>query len=125
MDIKGKVHEISEVMEVTSSFRKRELVIEYAENPSYPEFIKFEAIQDRVSLMDKCKVGDMVEVSFNLKGRAWNNPKTGKTDYFNTLQIWRVNVLGANAAGSPMEEMPSFTPPDISNAPGEEDDLPF
>ena len=124
MDIKGKVHEISEVMEVTASFRKRELVIEYAENPSYPEFIKFEAIQDRVSLMDKCKVGDMVEVSFNLKGRAWNNPKTGKTDYFNTLQIWRVNILTGAAAG-PVDEMPSFPAPDLSSDPGGADDLPF
>ncbi|UKJ08020.1 DUF3127 domain-containing protein [Solitalea lacus] len=125
MDIKGKIHEISEVMEVTASFRKRELVIEYAENPSYPEFIKFEAIQDRVSLMDKCKVGDMVEVSFNLKGRAWNNPKTGKTDYFNTLQIWRVNILTGAAAGAPVDEMPSFVPPDLSSDAGEADDLPF
>nr|MBC7612693.1 DUF3127 domain-containing protein [Pseudopedobacter sp.] len=45
MDIKGKAHYVSDVINVTDSFRKRELVIEFAENPQYPEFVKFEAIQ--------------------------------------------------------------------------------
>ena len=31
MDIKGKVHEISPVQNVTETFKKRELVVEYAE----------------------------------------------------------------------------------------------
>ena len=52
MDIKGKVHEISPVITVSEKFKKRELIIEYAENPSYPEFVKFEAVQDKVNLFD-------------------------------------------------------------------------
>ncbi len=123
MDIKGKVHEVSDVMNVTDTFRKRELVIEFAENPQYPEYVKFEAIQDRVSLMDPLKVGDDVEVFFNLKGRAWTD-KTGKKQYFNTLQIWKVNVLGADAGSSAAS--PQYAPPvDVSASPGEDDDLPF
>ncbi|MDA9555648.1 DUF3127 domain-containing protein [Pelobium sp.] len=123
MDIKGKVHEVSEVINVTDTFRKRELVVEFAENPQYPEYVKFEAIQDRVSLMDNLKVGTDVEVFFNLKGRQWTD-KAGKKQYFNTLQLWKVNVLGAaEAAGSASPEYAA--PIDISAAPGEEDDLPF
>ncbi|MEO5911115.1 MAG: DUF3127 domain-containing protein [Pelobium sp.] len=123
MDIKGKAHFVSDVINVTDTFRKRELVIEFAENPQYPEFVKFEAIQDRCSLMDGVKVGDEVEVFFNLKGREWTN-KQGEKQYFNTLQLWKVNVLGANATGgSPSPEIAA--PVDISAAPGEDDDLPF
>ncbi len=124
MDIKGKAHYVSDVINVTDSFRKRELVIEFAENPQYPEFVKFEAIQDRCSLMDTVKVGDEVEVFFNLKGREWTN-KQGEKQYFNTLQIWKVNVLGASdsAAGHTTPEYAA--PIDISAAPGEDDDLPF
>jgi hypothetical protein len=64
MDIKGKVHEVSEVITVSEKFKKREVVIEYAENPSYPEYVKLEAVQDKVNLLDAVKVGDQVEVFF-------------------------------------------------------------
>ncbi|MBC7912986.1 MAG: DUF3127 domain-containing protein [Pyrinomonadaceae bacterium] len=121
MDIKGKIHEILPVMNVTETFKKRELVIEFAENPQYPEYIKFEALQDKVNLFDPLKVGDQVEVFFNLRGRPWTD-KSGKTAYFNTLVVWRVNVLAGNAAESPAPEYAA--PVDISSAP-EDDDLPF
>jgi hypothetical protein len=123
MDIKGKVHEVGEVITVSEKFKKRELVIEYAENPTYPEFVKFEAVQDKVNLFDSLKVGDQVEVFFNLRGRPWTD-KMGKTQYFNTLSVWRLNVLGA---GTPAAVAPEYAAPaDISAAPGEEDnDLPF
>ncbi len=121
MDIKGKVIELSDVMQVTDSFKKRELVIEYAENPTYPEFIKFEALQDRAALLDQVKVNDMVEVFFNLKGRPWTD-KTGKKSYFNTLVIWKVNVLGAEGN---VPEYAQTNQADVSSSPGEDDDLPF
>ncbi len=94
MDIKGKVHEVSEVITVSEKFKKREVVIEYAENPSYPEYVKLEAVQDKVNLLDAVKVGDQVEVFFNLRGRPWTD-KNGKTQYFNTLSVWRLNVWEA------------------------------
>src|SRR4028119_1732960 len=97
MDIKGKVHEVLPVTNVTETFKKRELIIEFAENPQYPEYIKFEALQDKVNLFDSLKVGDQVEVFFNLRGRPWTD-KSGKTAYFNTLVVWRVNVITGTAA---------------------------
>ena len=124
MDIKGKVHEVSEVIEVTEKFRKRELVVEFAENPQYPEYVKFEAIQDRCSLMDNIKVGNDVEVFFNLKGRKCTD-KNGKDQFFNTLQVWKVNVLSAAEAAASNSTPAYAAPVDISAAPGEDDDLPF
>jgi len=122
MDIKGKVHEISPVIEVNEKFKKRELIVEYAENPQYPEFLKFEAQQDKVSLLDALKVGDNVEVFFNLRGRPWTN-KEGITSYFNNMIVWRVNVLGAESAGAAAS--PEYAKPvDISSS-TEDDDLPF
>jgi hypothetical protein len=121
MDIKGKVHEVLPVTNVTETFKKRELIIEFAENPQYPEYIKFEALQDKVNLFDPLKVGDQVEIFFNLRGRPWTD-KTGKTAYFNTLVVWRVNVLSGTAAESATPEYAA--PVDISSAP-DDDDLPF
>jgi hypothetical protein len=120
MEIKGKVYEVSATQQVTDSLKKRELIIEYIENPQYPEYLKFEAIQDRTALIDAVKVGDDVEVFFNLKGRKWTD-KMGKVVYFNTLQLWKLNVLSGGGAAS----TPEYAPPvDISSAP-DDDDLPF
>ena len=121
MDIKGKVHEISPVIEVNEKFKKRELIVEYAENPTYPEFLKFEAQQDKVSMLDNLKIGDQVEVFFNPRGRPWTN-KEGVTSYFNNMIVWRVNVLGTEASAATIPEYAK--PVDITSAP-EEDDLPF
>jgi hypothetical protein len=120
MEIKGKVHEVGATAQVTESLKKRELILEYIENPQYPEYLKFEAIQDRCNLLDNVKVGADVEVFFNLKGRPWTD-KTGKKSYFNSMQLWKINTL--TAAGS--SAAPEYAPPaDISSTPGE-DDLPF
>jgi len=120
MDIKGKVHEIGAPYQVSESFKKRDIVIEYIENPQYPEYLKFETVQDKTALLDNVKVGDDVEVFFNLRGRPWTD-KTGKKSYFNSMQLWRINVI--NGAGG--SSTPEYAPPaDISSAP-EDDDLPF
>ena len=121
MEIKGKVHEISPVTTVSDKFKKRELILEYAENPSYPEFIKFEATQERVALFDTVKVGDHVELSFNLRGRPWTD-KMGKTVYFNTLVVWKVNIV-AGAESSQLT--PEYAAPVDISAADAGDDLPF
>ena len=123
MEIKGKVHEVSPTTQVTDSLKKRELIVEYVENPQYPEYLKFEAIQDRCALLDNTKVGDDVEVFFNLKGRKWTD-KTGKVVYFNTLGLWKVNVLSATATAA---ATPAYAAPaaDLSAGADEDDDLPF
>ncbi len=122
MEIKGKVHEVSATMQVTDSLKKRELIVEYVENPQYPEYLKFESIQDRCALMDNVKAGDDVEVFFNLKGRKWTD-KTGKVVYFNTLQLWKINVLSAASSNA---STPAYAPAaDISSNAAEDDDLPF
>jgi hypothetical protein len=120
MEIKGKIHEVFPTAQVTEALKKREVIIEYVENPQYPEYLKFEAIQDRCNLLDNVKAGDDVEVFFNLRGRPWTD-KTGKKSYFNSMQLWKINVLsGAGSTAAPAYAAPA----DISSAP-EDDDLPF
>lgn len=116
MEIKAKVHEIGPIQQVTDSFKKRDMVVQYAENPQFVEYIRFEATQDRVNVFDNLSIGDEVEVSFNLRGRPWTN-KEGVTTYFNSLVAWRVNKLSSGSAQTP-------EPFDLgSSAP--DDDLPF
>ena len=61
--------------------------------------------------MDSHKVGDVIDVSFNLRGREWTSP-TGEVKFFNTLEAWRIE-----AATNEVEPTPVPV--------GEDDDLPF
>ena len=94
---KGKVHVIGTTQQVSDTFKKRELVLEIAENPTYPEYVKFDLLQDKTALLDNVKVGDEVEIDYNLRGRAWTN-KEGITSYFNSLVVWKLNVLNGYIA---------------------------
>ena len=123
MNINGKIIEIFETQKVTETFQKREFVIEFAENPSYPEYIKFEVIQDRCTLLDPFKAGDTISVDFNLKGRKWQD-KNGAVKYFNTLQAWRLQEQKASTS----EEQGSSgitEEPEWLSKEDKEDDLPF
>lgn len=119
MEIRGKVHEIGVTQQVTDSFKKRDLVVAYAENPQFVEYIKFEANQDRTNIFDSLSVGDEVEVSFNLRGRPWTN-KEGVTTYFNSLIAWRVNKL-STSSNVPNQGNPNPPVPETDDS----NDLPF
>ncbi len=122
MTIDGKLIEKSNTQEVTSSFKKREFVVEYAENPQYPEFLKFELIQSNCQQLDVFNIGDEMTISFNLKGRKWTDPN-GSVKYFNSLQAWRLEKK-SNQMTSGAPETP---PPDnwMKEDFSSDEDLPF
>lgn len=127
MEIKGKIVELFQTQQVTDTFKKREFVLEFAENPQYPEFVKFEMIQDKCGLLDNYQVGNEVTIAFNLKGRKWNDPKGG-VKYFNTLQAWKIqNASAETQASAPASEggMEQMEEPGWINEKEETDDLPF
>ena len=123
-DIKGKVLEVSPVQQVSDKFRKREFVIEVAEQGAggreFIEFIKFQCVQDRCELINDELVNTNVKVSFNLKGNKWE--RDGKVNYFTNLDAWRIERVENETSieGSP--------PPLLDDSPPENEefeDLPF
>lgn len=128
MDIKGKILEIHDTQDVTNTFRKREFILEYAENPQYPEFLKFELIQEKCDLLNNFSAGQDVNVFFNLKGRKWTDPK-GQIKYFNSLQAWRLQPAEdpqETAGGQQEGSMESLSEPEwLSDDEGDNEKLPF
>lgn len=122
MELSGKIKVIFDTMTFDSGFRKREFVVTTQEQ--YPQDIKFELYQDKVSLMDHYQVGEDVVVAFNLRGNEYNGR------YFVNVNAWKIDRAVANVS----EGMPPVAPPpptapaspavDMSSG-GEEDDLPF
>lgn len=128
MEIKGKIEKIFATQQVKQTFRKREFVVEFAENPQYPEYVKFEMIQDKCDQLDQFSEGQTINISFNLKGRKWTDPK-GEVKYFNTLQAWRISPESQDEP-APITAGNSAPPPAAADEPDwltndESDDLPF
>ena len=120
MKVIGKLIEVMETQQVTEKFSKREFVVQYAENPEYPEYIKFQ-LNNKTELINKFEVGDEIEVHFNLTGKPWTN-KDGVTTYFNNLVAWKIVMIEANTDPQPKQETAQTqTQPE----PETNDDLPF
>lgn len=130
-ELEGKLVEKFNVQQVSDSFKKREFVVETTEEGGgrvFTEHIKFQLLQDKVSLIDNLSLNSNVKVHFNLKGRKWE--KDGKVNYFTNLDAWRVEAAGSSqpAGNTPppsQEPAPtSFNAGDFDSD-SEEDDLPF
>jgi hypothetical protein len=125
MEVSGKVKVVSAEIQVSATFRKRELVVTTDEQ--YPQHIMIEFTQDKSDLLNNVAVGDAVKVSINLGGREWVNPQ-GETKYFNSIRGWRVEKLQTEAPVAqqmpPMPAAEAFAPAtDFKEE--EHDDLPF
>jgi len=121
MEIKAKVLEVSDTVQVTDSFQKREFVVEYAENPTYPEYLKFEVIQDRCQILNGLNPGEEITIYFNLKGRKWTD-KSGEVRYFNSLQAWKIDKSVEQDINQDIP-YPEHPPENIESA--ADDELPF
>jgi single-strand DNA-binding protein len=115
---------------VSDKFKKREFVL--TDNQSqYPQHVSFQLAQDKCSLIDGFDVGQEIKVSFNLRGREWNDPKSGQVKYFNSLDAWRIesNMAAASPAGaapsSNTAQVSNATPVFTASAADDDDDLPF
>jgi len=128
MEVEGKIREIFETKEYgNNGFRKREMVITTQEQ--YPQHLLIEFIQDKTSLLDNFRQGQMVKIGINLRGRDWVSPQ-GETKFFNSINGWRIEALqpaapqGGNTPPPPAEN--SFEPTsDFDIGGDDEDDLPF
>jgi hypothetical protein len=123
----GKLHEKFAEQQISDRFKKREFVLEI-EDGAYPQHIKFQLTQDRCDLIEPYQIGQDVKVSFNLKGKPYQN-RNGETVYYTNIEAWRIEGGSENVAkkGSPAVANDSF--PSITDIPpantGANDDLPF
>ena len=88
----GKVKVIEAEQQISDSFKKRNIVLAIDEDTDYPQYLSFELTQRNCAKADFWSIGDLVDVSFNLRGRAWKN-KEGVTKYFNSLQAYDLSEI--------------------------------
>ena len=121
MELNVKIHSIGETQNVNATFSKREFIVETQEN--YPQYLLLQVVKDKCNVLNNFKVGQLVNVSINLKGRLWTD-KEGVEKCFNTIECWKINAsadqvnnVTSQVVGQPFQMVENLT--------GAPDDLPF
>ena len=125
MEVKGSIKVIGEVQEISTTFKKRELVVSTDEQ--YPQTLSIEFIQDKTDLLNKFEIGQNVKVGINLRGREWENPQTKEIKYFNSIQGWRIELLENSNSDDDLPPLDNLSPFEPASETNDEDldDLPF
>ncbi len=122
-ELECTLHKVYETESKTGTFQTREFVV--TTDGTYPQFVKFQCVQDKCGIVDGFKEGDKMKVFFDLRGREWQ----GK--FFTNLNAWKIDKLAANAPQETKTNVPSDSfahlkaddePQDLY---GTVDDLPF
>ncbi len=126
-ELTGKLLIKFDTTQRTESFKTREFVVEKSEDINgklITNYIKFQCVQDRTTIIDRVNVGDEIIVHFNIRGSKWE--KDGRVSYFNNLDAWRIEQVlkPGNSSDSDNEY---FEPLDTFTSTSEDaiDDLPF
>ena len=128
-ELTGKLIAAFDTVQRTETFKVREFAVEKTDEingRTISNFVKFQCVQDKTTIVDKYSVGDEIKVFFNIKGTKWE--KDGKTNYFTNLDAWKIESAkkssgdqGSFSDKQYEEPMNSFS----SNTPENIDDLPF
>lgn len=134
-EITGKLIQVSPTQQVSERFKKREFVLEIAEEINgnvYTNYAKMQLVQNKCEIIDNYKMGDAIKVSFNIKGNKWE--RDGNVNYITNLDAWRVEAAGQGSSASAPAASPAYTnmaPPaaagntNYNPSPESVDDLPF
>jgi single-strand DNA-binding protein len=119
MELKNvEIIKIGEIKTFPSGFSCVDFVIKT--NEEYPQTLLLQANKDKAeNLLKYNKVGQFVDVSINLRGRAWDNPQ-GETKYFNTIEAWKVVKSEIEQAADTIDKV--LPPADVDD---DDNELPF
>jgi hypothetical protein len=114
MNIKGKIKSVGNTEQKSAKFAVRTFVLEI--EGKYPETIEFQLINNNTFIIDPFKIGDEIDVYFNLKGREHN----GRV--YNSLQAWKIEGESKSISN---ESAQTEDTPKTTNQNKDESDLPF
>lgn len=134
LEVTGKLLVKYDAQQVNDRFKKREFVLELAEEINgnvYTNFAKMQLVQQKCDILDRFNEGDNVKVSFNIKGNRWE--RDGKVNFITNLDAWRIEPAAAGSNMAAPQQAPSYSTaapqPGGGNyynpSPENVDDLPF
>jgi len=127
-ELSGKLVAKYDVVQRTATFKTREFAVEKTDDiggRSVTNYVKFQSVQDKTTIIDKVNIGDEIKVYFNIKGSKWE--KDGKVNYITNLDAWRIEQVLHAGTDQPVIDTEYMEPLDTFSASSPEaiDDLPF
>jgi single-stranded DNA-binding protein len=116
LEVSGKLLVKYDTQQVSEKFKKREFVLELAEEINgniYTNFAKMQLVQNKCEIIDRFKEGDLVKVSFNIKGNRWE--RDGKVNYITNLDAWRMESATAAPTGGQPQQPQQQAPQGYNN----------
>ncbi len=142
LELTGRLYEKFPKQQIKENFSKREFVLEISEQGAngmmYTNYAAFQLVNAQCDLIENFNLGDMVTVSFNVRGNKWE--KDGQVKYITNLNAWRIQqanaATGLPTQGAGQQSAPTNTynaaapvaptaPTNMGNMAEEADDLPF
>src|ERR1043165_4729287 len=109
LEVTGKLLVKYDTQQVSEKFKKREFVIELAEEINgniYTNYAKMQLVQNKCDILDRFKEGELVKVTFNIKGNKWE--RDGRANYITNLDAWRVEHANSAAGPNPQGSAPVY-----------------
>jgi hypothetical protein len=127
-ELSGKLVAKYDVVQRTATFKTREFAVEKTDDiggRTVTNYVKFQSVQDKTTIIDKVNIGDEIKVYFNIKGSKWE--KDGKVNYITNLDAWRIEQVLHAGTDQPVIDTEYMEPLDTFSASSPEaiDDLPF
>ncbi|MBC7886637.1 MAG: DUF3127 domain-containing protein [Ferruginibacter sp.] len=127
-ELTGKLVAKYDTVQKSATFKTREFAVEKTDDiggRTITNYVKFQSVQEKTSIIDKINIGDEIKVHFNIKGTKWE--KEGKISYFTNLDAWRIEPLSQTGVDKSTTDTEYMEPLDTFSAtsPDAIDDLPF
>ena len=136
LTITGKVHSVGNTQSIASKnggqpFLKREIVLDATrfdpytgERDKFENFPQFEFSGEKCSELDKCKVGDVVTISFTLQGSFYKG-QDGIERNFTRVRGYEIEVKQTSNAQKEVHSENHASQKDNNVQQEENNDLPF
>ncbi|MEO6731453.1 MAG: DUF3127 domain-containing protein [Ferruginibacter sp.] len=127
-ELTGKLVAKFDAVQKSATFKTREFAVEKTEDIGgriITNYVKFQCVQDKTTIVDRVNIGDEIKVHFNIKGTKWE--KEGKVSYFTNLDAWRIEQTLQSGSDKGVTDTEYMEPLDTFSAssPDAIDDLPF
>src|ERR1044072_1242822 len=109
LEVTGKLLVKYDAQQVNDRFKKREFVLELAEEINgnvYTNYAKMQLVQNKCDILDRFNTGDSLKVNFNIKGNRWG--RDGRVNYITYLDVGRIKNAAAAGAGAPAARQEFF-----------------
>ena len=103
LHIEGTLKKKFDVVTRKNDFKSMAFIVK-TEDDNYPQLIKIQALKTNIEKVIDLPEGTKAKWHCNLTGRAWENAE-GKTIYFNSIEVWRVEIIGTDLKEEPKEEV--------------------